>query len=104
MARATKLATPIHPGEVLLEDFLIPMGISQYRLAKECGLTPRHVNEMVKAIRSITAPTALALGKFFDVDPQWWMNMQARYDLDTAQRSATVVKKIAGIRQFAKVA
>ena len=104
MSRTTKLAPPVHPGEILLHDFLNEMGLSQYRLAKECGLSPRHVNEIVKGLRAITAPTALALGKFFGVDPQWWMNMQTHYDLELARRTDAVAKKLAQVKALARAA
>jgi addiction module HigA family antidote len=97
MPRTVKSSTPVHPGEILLHDFLEPMGLSQYRLARDCGFSPRHVNELVKSLRAITAPTALALGKYFGVDPQWWMNMQAHYELELARRSSAVSQKIARV-------
>jgi antitoxin HigA-1 len=78
---------PIHPGEVLLEDFLKPMGISQYRLAKDIGVPPRRINEIVHGKRGITADTALRLGRFFGTSAQIWMNLQARYDLEVAQEA-----------------
>lgn len=72
---------PIHPGEVLMEEFLKPMGISQYRLAKDITVPPRRINEIVHGDRSITADTALRLGRYFGVSPQFWLNLQAHYDL-----------------------
>ena len=74
---------PIHPGEVLLEDFLKPMQMSQYHLAKAIGVPPRRINEIVHGKRGITADTALRLGYFFSMEAQFWMNLQARYDLET---------------------
>ncbi len=76
---------PIHPGEILLEDFLKPMGISQYRLAKDTSVPPRRVNEIVKGLRAISADTALRLGRYFGMEAQFWMNLQARYDLEKAE-------------------
>ena len=76
---------PIHPGTILLEEFLQPMGISQYRLAKDTSVPARRINEIVHWKRSITADTALRLGKFFDMTPQFWMNLQGRYDLEVAE-------------------
>ena len=73
----------IHPGEILLTEFLEPMGISQYRLAKSIGVPSRRINEIVLAKRSISADTALRLGRFFGTSEQFWMNLQSRYDLDT---------------------
>ena len=94
----TKRSTPVHPGDILLHDFLEPMNLSQYRVAKDCGFSPRHVNELVKRMRAVTAPTALALGKYFGVDPQWWMNMQAHYELEVARRSTVVARKVAQVK------
>ena len=77
-----KKMPPIHPGEVLLEEFLQPMEISQYRLAKDTRLAPRRVNEIVHGKRAITANTALRLGRYFNVPAQVWMNLQSHYDLE----------------------
>jgi len=76
---------PIHPGTILLEEFLQPMGISQYRVAKDTSVPARRINEIVHCKRSITADTALRLGKFFKMTPQFWMNLQSRYDLEVAE-------------------
>ncbi len=76
---------PIHPGEILMGEFLEPMGISQYRLAKDISVPPRHINEIVHGKRSITADTALRLGRFFGMSPQFWLNLQTRYDLEVAE-------------------
>jgi addiction module HigA family antidote len=75
---------PIHPGEVLLEEFIKPMNLSQNRLAIEIGVDARRVNEIVLGARSITADTALRLGRYFGVLPQFWLGLQAEYDLDIA--------------------
>ncbi len=79
-----KLA-PVHPGVVLTKDFLEAMHISQYRLAKGIGVPARRINEIVQGKRSITADTALRLGKFFSMDAQFWMNLQSHYDLEIAK-------------------
>ena len=76
---------PIHPGTILLEEFLKPMDISQYRLAKDTSVPARRINEIVHGKRSITADTALRLGRFFNMTPQFWMNLQSRYDLEVAE-------------------
>ena|SRR5438128_11659223 len=76
-----KLA-PVHPGEILSEEFLRPMGITQYRLAKEISVAPRRINEIVHGQRSMSADTALRLAKFFGTSDIFWLNLQARYDLD----------------------
>ena len=74
--------TPIHPGEILLEEFLKPMGISQYRLAKDISVPPRRINEIVHGKRAITPDTALRLSRYFGLSERFWVNMQARYDLE----------------------
>jgi len=78
----TKLA-PIHPGEILMEEFLKPMEISQYRLAKDINVPARRINEIVQGKRSITPDTALRLSKYFGLSERFWINLQARYDLET---------------------
>ena len=77
--------SPIHPGEILKEEFLEPMGISQYRLAKDISVPPRRINEIVHGKRAITADTALRLGRFFNMSPQFWLNLQTRYDLEVTE-------------------
>ncbi len=81
----SKLLANITPGEILEEDFLKPLGLSQYRLAKDIGVPARRINEIVKGQRAITADTALRLGRFFNMSPQFWLNLQARYDLELAE-------------------
>ncbi|MBS3776380.1 MAG: HigA family addiction module antidote protein [Bacteroidales bacterium] len=81
----SKKLPPIHPGKILMEEFLAPMGISQYRLAKDISVSPRRINEIVHEKRSITADTALRLGRFFGMTPQFWLNLQNRYDLETTE-------------------
>ncbi len=73
---------PIHPGEVLIEEFLKPMGISQYKLAKDISVPARRINEIVHGKRSITPDTALRLSRFFGLSERFWINLQARYDLE----------------------
>ena len=85
--KTQKQLPPVHPGEVLREDFLDPMGVTAYRLAKATGMPIQRVSAIVNEKRSISADTALRLGRFFGVDPQWWMNMQAHFDLETARRA-----------------
>jgi addiction module HigA family antidote len=80
MAR-TKLP-PVHPGEVLVTEFLQPAGLSQYRLAKDISVPPRRINEIVHGDRSITADTALRLARYFGTSERFWLNLQARYDLE----------------------
>jgi len=76
-----KLA-PIHPGEILLEEFLNPMGISQYRLAKEISVSARRINEIVHGARAISPDTALRLSRYFGLSERFWMNLQAQYNLE----------------------
>ena len=76
-----KKLLPVHPGEILVEEFLKPMGVSQYRLAQDISVPPRRINEIVHGMRAITANTALRLGKYFGVPAQFWVNLQAHYDL-----------------------
>lgn len=78
---------PIHPGEILVTEFLEPMGVSQYRLAKDIGVTARRINEIVHGRRSITADTALRLGRFFGMEAQFWLNLQSHYDMEVAQEA-----------------
>ncbi len=77
-----RLVSDITPGEILAEEFLKPMQISQYRLARDIGVPPRRINEIVKGQRSITADTALRLGRYFRMSPEFWMNLQTHYDLE----------------------
>ncbi len=79
---AKKIIEPIHPGEILMEEFLEPLGISQYRLAKDISVPPRRINEIVHGKRSITADTALRLSRFFATTERFWLNLQIRYDLE----------------------
>lgn len=78
----TQKTKPIHPGEILMEEFLKPMEISQYRLAKDINVPPRRINEIVKGQRAITANTALRLAKFFGTSPEFWINLQSHYALE----------------------
>jgi addiction module HigA family antidote len=79
---AVRKLSPVHPGEVLQEEFLKPLGVSQYRLAKEISVSPRRVNEIVHGTRAITADTALRLARYFGTTDRFWLNLQARYDLE----------------------
>ena len=80
-----KALNPVHPGEILMEDFLKPMGITQYRLAKDIHVLPRRINEIVLGKRGITADTALRLARYFGTTPEVWLNLQAQYELDRAR-------------------
>jgi antitoxin HigA-1 len=77
-----KTVPPIHPGEILREEFLRPMGVSQYRLAKEIGVSPRRINEIVHGKRAISADTALRLSRYFGMSERFWINLQGRHDIE----------------------
>ena len=76
---------PIHPGEILLQEFLQPMGISQYRLAKDIGVSPMRISKIVRGERSITADTALRLARYFGMSVQFWIGIQSHYDVEVAK-------------------
>lgn len=76
---------PVHPGEILLEDFLVPLNVTRYRLAKSIGVPQRRIDEICAGKRAVTADTALRLARFFGTDAQSWMNLQAEYDLECAE-------------------
>jgi addiction module HigA family antidote len=88
-----KKIRPIHPGEVLLEEFLIPFSISQYRLAKDIDVAPRRINEIIHGSRAISADTALRLGKYFNTSPQFWFNLQSHYELAVESEELTSILK-----------
>jgi addiction module HigA family antidote len=77
-----KKLAPVHPGEILLEEFLNPLGLSQYRLATDISVSPRRINEIVHGKRAITADTALRLARYFGTSERFWLNLQARHDLE----------------------
>jgi antitoxin HigA-1 len=81
--KTVKILDPVHPGEILLEEFLTPLEISQYRLAKDISVPPRRINEIVRGQRSITADTALRLARYFRTSERFWLNLQTRYDLES---------------------
>ena len=86
---------PVNPGEVLMEDFIEGFGITQHKLAVSIGVPPRRINEIVHGKRAVTADTALRLGRYFGVEPQFWLNLQSRYELELAQeRVADQITKI----------
>jgi addiction module HigA family antidote len=82
MPRRPRKLAPVHPGEILLEEFLNPLGISQYRLARDTSVPPRRINEIVRGLRSITADTALRLARHFGTTERLWLNLQAHYDIE----------------------
>ena len=90
---------PIHPGEILMEEFLKPFNMSQYRLAVDIGVPPRRINEIALGKRGITAGTALRLSHYFGTSPQFWMNLQTRYDLQTEEdRIGTKVRNLKALK------
>lgn len=94
-----KLYPPIHPGEVLMEDFIKGFGITQNKLAVSIGVPPRRINEIVHGKRAITADTALRLGRYFGVSPQFWLNLQTQYELELARdRLSDQVESIVPLR------
>src|SRR5688572_1233274 len=97
---AKRKLEPIHPGEVLSEDFLKPLELTQYRLAKGLGVPARRINEIVHGKRGITADTALRLGRFFKNSPRFWLNLQMAYDLDVeADRLGDTLQDVEVLRR-----
>ena len=96
MAADTVMA-PVHPGEILLEEFLKPLAVSQYRLAKEIGVPARRINEIVHGQRRISADTALRLARFFGTSERFWINLQARYDLEM-KRTGSATRSMGSAR------
>ena len=90
----------IHPGEVLQEEFLGPMGISVYRIAKETGLSPTRLGQIIKGSRGITAETAIKIGRFLNTGPEFWMNLQSLYDIEEAKRR--YIKEVKAIHPYAQ--
>lgn len=78
----SRLLPPVHPGEILSEEFLTPLGVTQYRLAKDTSVPPRRINEIVKGERAISADTALRFARYFGTSDLFWLNLQSRYDLE----------------------
>ena len=88
-----KTTSPVHPGEVLREDFLLPLGLSEYRLAHDLGVPPRRINEIVKGRRSLTADTAVRLARYFAWPADVWLNLQSHYDRQIAEESMKPILK-----------
>ena len=80
----TKKLPPVHPGEILLHDFMEPLGLTQYALAKALGVTPMRVSQIVRGHRAVTVDTALRLSRYFGTRPGWWLDLQTHYDLEIA--------------------
>ena len=81
----SKKMAPVHPGEILMEEFIGPSGVTQYRLSKDIGVHPRRINQIVHGDRAVTADTALRLSRYFGTSEQFWLNLQCRYDLEVAK-------------------
>lgn len=81
-----EMLDPVHPGEVLLEDFTKPLGLSQYRVARDIGVSPLRISEVVRGKRAVTADTAMRLARYFGTSAGIWMRLQAQYDLEVAER------------------
>jgi len=98
-----RILKPVHPGEVLLEDFLIPMEISQYRLAKDICIPPRRINEIVLGKRGISADTALRLARYFSTSEEMWMTLQNRYEVEMARMNNgdTIKREISPLKELA---
>jgi len=94
---------PVHPGEVLYEEFLKPMGLSQNRLALSIGVPARRINEIVLGKRGITADTALRLGRYFNMAPQFWLGLQMDYELDVAEDKLSEIL-VREVRPYAPLA
>ena len=96
MRERSKLLDPIHPGEILLEDFMKPMGISINRLARDLDVAPNRIHGIVRGTRAVTADTALRLGFYFGVSPETWLNLQTDYDVRVAKRAlgAEIARKV----------
>jgi addiction module HigA family antidote len=96
-----KKLAPISPGEILVEEFLKPLGLSQYRVARDLSVPPRRINEIVHGKRGITADTALRLGRYFGMSARFWLNLQARYDLEVENErlGRRLLKEVAVLRR-----
>ena len=107
--KSKKKLPPVHPGEILLHDFMAPLGLSQAALAKALGVTPIRINHIVRGQRSITADTALRLSRYFGTRPAWWLDLQSHYDLEiaadeTEERIAQTVRRCPLLPSAAPVA
>ncbi len=101
-----KMIKPIHPGEILEEEFLTPLGLSQNKLGVDLGVSPRRINEIVQGKRSITADTALRLSRYFNISPEFWLGLQMDYDLAIEQdeKAQRIVKEVKIFNRLPKAA
>ena len=95
----TQKLPPVHPGEILLEEYLKPLGISQNKLGRDLNVPPQRINDIVRGQRAVTVDTALRLARYFHTTPQFWLNLQARYDLEIAQETRLVERVIKEVRE-----
>lgn len=98
-----EILSPIHPGEVLLEDFMKPLGLSQYRLAKDIGVTPIRISQIVNGQRAITVDTAMRLARYFGTSAEVWLHLQVRYDLEVAEKQLRkqIIREVKVFQQHA---
>jgi addiction module HigA family antidote len=98
-----EILSPIHPGEVLMEDFMKPLGLSQYRLAKDIGVTPIRISQIVNGQRAITVDTALRLARYFGTSAEVWLHLQVRYDLEVAEKQLRkqIIREVKVLQQHA---
>ncbi len=98
-----EILSPIHPGEVLLEDFIKPLGLSQYRLAKDIGVTPIRISQIVNGQRAITVDTAMRLARYFGTSAEVWLYLQIRYDLEVAEKQLRkqIIREVKVLQQNA---
>jgi addiction module HigA family antidote len=98
-----EILSPIHPGEVLMEDFMKPLGLSQYRLAKDIGVTPIRISQIVNGQRAITVDTAMRLARYFGTSAEVWLHLQIRYDLEVAERQLRkqIIREVKVLQQHA---
>jgi addiction module HigA family antidote len=98
-----EILSPIHPGEVLMEDFMKPLGLSQYRLAKDIGVTPIRISQIVNGQRAITVDTAMRLARYFGTSAEVWLHLQVRYDLEVAEKQLRkqIIREVKVFQQHA---
>ncbi len=98
-----KILSPIHPGEVLMEDFMKPLGLSQYRLAKDIGVTPIRISQIVNGQRAITVDTAMRLARYFGTSAEVWLHLQVRYELEVAEKQLRkqIIREVKVFQQHA---
>ncbi len=96
---STKKLPPVHPGEILSEEYLKPLGISQNKLGRDLNVPAQRINEIVRGLRAITVDTALRLARYFHTTPQFWLNLQARYELEMAEETRLVERVSREVRE-----